>query len=153
MRTILLPTADGLHERCQVVVLAGLLIGRVEVSVVAPEDPRIGVGGENGADSRWTVRETDWMDLRAAWQESADTWVRWARSRTMTSASFTCSRQVMTYHGRHRPLTAYTTALAAAGLAIETIREPLETGSGQSAMPFLHLLAARQDPVPGRGPT
>ena len=58
----------------------------------------------------------------------------------------------MTYHGRRRPLTSYTTALAAAGLAIETIREPLKTGSGQNAVPFLHLLAAQQGPVPGERP-
>ena len=51
--------------------------------------------------------------------------------------------QTMTYHGRHRPLTAYTTALAAAGLAIEIIREPLKTSSGRNTMPFLHLLARR----------
>jgi hypothetical protein len=47
----------------------------------------------------------------------------------------------MTYQGKHRPLTAYTTALAAAGLTIETIREPLKTSGGENAMPFLHLLA------------
>jgi hypothetical protein len=49
--------------------------------------------------------------------------------------------QTMTYPGRHRPLTAYTTALTAAGLAIEAIREPLRTSNGTSTMPFLHLLA------------
>ena len=54
--------------------------------------------------------------------------------------------QTMTYHGRHRPLTAYTTALAAAGLAIEAIREPLRTSSGKNAMPFLHLLARPSTP-------
>ena len=54
--------------------------------------------------------------------------------------------QTMTYHGRHRPLTAYTTALAAAGLAIETIREPLKTSSGKNTMPFLHLLARPSTP-------
>jgi SAM-dependent methyltransferase len=57
--------------------------------------------------------------------------------------TFTVDRagQTMTYHGRHRPLTAYTTALAAAGLTIETIREPLKTSDGKNTMPFLHLLA------------
>jgi hypothetical protein len=54
--------------------------------------------------------------------------------------------QTMTYHGRHRPLTAYTTALAAAGLAIETIREPLNTNSGKNTMPFVHLLARPSPP-------
>jgi SAM-dependent methyltransferase len=54
--------------------------------------------------------------------------------------------QIMTYHGRHRPLTAYTTALTAAGLAIETIREPLKTSSGKNTMPFLHLLARLPTP-------
>jgi SAM-dependent methyltransferase len=54
--------------------------------------------------------------------------------------------QSMTYHGMHRPLTAYTTALTAAGLAIETIREPLMTGSGTNTMPFLHLLARPSAP-------
>jgi SAM-dependent methyltransferase len=49
--------------------------------------------------------------------------------------------QTMTYHGRHRPLTAYTTALAAAGLAVEAIREPLKINDGRNTMPFLHLLA------------
>jgi len=54
--------------------------------------------------------------------------------------------QTMTYHGRHRPLTAYTTALSAVGLAIETIREPLKINSGKNAMPFLHLLARPPTP-------
>lgn len=54
--------------------------------------------------------------------------------------------QTMTYHGRHRPLTAYTTALAAAGLAIETICEPLKINSGKHAMPFLQLLARPSTP-------
>jgi ubiquinone/menaquinone biosynthesis C-methylase UbiE len=49
--------------------------------------------------------------------------------------------QAMTYHGMHRPVTAYTTALAAAGLAIEIIREPLKINSGKNTMPFLHQLA------------
>lgn len=49
--------------------------------------------------------------------------------------------QAMTYHGMHRPLTAYTTALAAAGLEIEAIREPVKTSSGKTTMPFLHLRA------------
>ncbi|MGN6796147.1 MAG: class I SAM-dependent methyltransferase [Streptosporangiaceae bacterium] len=54
--------------------------------------------------------------------------------------------QTMTYHGKHRPLTAYTTALAAAGLAIEIIREPLKAGSGKNTMPYLHLLARLPTP-------
>lgn len=54
--------------------------------------------------------------------------------------------QTMTYHGRHRPLTAYTAALTAAGLAIEVIREPLKTSSGKNTMPFLHLLARPSTP-------
>lgn len=54
--------------------------------------------------------------------------------------------QAMTYHGRHRPLTAYTAALAAAGLAIETVHEPLKTSSGKNTMPFLHLLACPSTP-------
>ena len=52
----------------------------------------------------------------------------------------------MTYHGTHRPLTAYTAAMEAAGLAIETIREPLKTTGGKKTMPFLHLLARRAKP-------
>ncbi len=51
------------------------------------------------------------------------------------------ARQTMVYQGRHRPITAYTSALAAAGLAIEAIREPLKTSTGTNTMPFLHLLA------------
>jgi SAM-dependent methyltransferase len=54
--------------------------------------------------------------------------------------------QTMTYQGRHRPLTAYTTALTAAGLAIETIREPLKSSNGKNTMPFLHLLAHPSTP-------
>jgi ubiquinone/menaquinone biosynthesis C-methylase UbiE len=54
--------------------------------------------------------------------------------------------RTMTYYGRHRPLTAYTTALAAAGLTIETIREPLKTNSGKNTMPFLQLLARPSTP-------
>jgi SAM-dependent methyltransferase len=47
----------------------------------------------------------------------------------------------MTYEGLHRPLTAYTAALAAAGLVIEAIREPLKIDGGSVTMPFMHLLA------------
>jgi len=47
----------------------------------------------------------------------------------------------MTYEGTHRPLTAYSTALADAGLVIETIREPARDHSERSAKVFLHLLA------------
>jgi SAM-dependent methyltransferase len=47
----------------------------------------------------------------------------------------------MTYEGTHRPLTAYSTALAAAGLVIETIREPARDHAERSAKVFLHLLA------------
>lgn len=62
--------------------------------------------------------------------------------------TFTIDRagHTMTYHGRHRPLTAYTTALTAAGLAIEAIREPLKTRNGENTMPFLHLLARPSGP-------
>jgi SAM-dependent methyltransferase len=47
----------------------------------------------------------------------------------------------MTYEGAHRPLSAYSNALAAAGLTIETIREPARDHAGQSAALFLDLLA------------
>ena len=50
---------------------------------------------------------------------------------------------VMTYEGMHRPLTAYTAALAAAGLAIEAVREPVKADGGRVTMPFLDLLARR----------
>lgn len=56
--------------------------------------------------------------------------------------------QVMTYQGRHRPLTAYTTALAAAGLVIETIGEPVKPEGDHPTMPFLHLLARHQPSQP-----
>jgi ubiquinone/menaquinone biosynthesis C-methylase UbiE len=49
----------------------------------------------------------------------------------------------MTYEGLHRPLTAYTAALAASGLVIEAIREPVKTDGGSVTMPFLDLLARR----------
>jgi SAM-dependent methyltransferase len=47
----------------------------------------------------------------------------------------------MTYEGTHRPLMAYTKALTAAGLTVETIREPARDQAGQSAALFLDLLA------------
>jgi hypothetical protein len=47
----------------------------------------------------------------------------------------------MTYEGTHRPLSAYGKALTAAGLVIETIREPARDHAGQPAAPFLDLLA------------
>jgi len=50
----------------------------------------------------------------------------------------------MTYEGTHRPLAAYTKALTAAGLVIETIREPANDHAGQLTAPFLDLLARRQ---------
>lgn len=46
----------------------------------------------------------------------------------------------MTYEGLHRPLTAYTAAMAASGLVIEAIREPVKTSAGTMTMPFLDLL-------------
>jgi hypothetical protein len=49
----------------------------------------------------------------------------------------------MTYEGLHRPLTAYTAALADSGLVIEAIREPLKTDGDSVSMPFLDLLARR----------
>jgi len=49
----------------------------------------------------------------------------------------------MTYEGLHRPLTAYTSAMAASGLVIEAIREPVKTDGDSVTMPFLHLLARR----------
>ncbi len=49
----------------------------------------------------------------------------------------------MTYEGLHRPLTAYTAALADAGLVIEAIREPVKTDGDSVTMPFLDLLARR----------
>ena len=49
--------------------------------------------------------------------------------------------QTMIYQGKHRPITAYTAALTAAGLAIEAIREPLKASNRTNTMPFLHLLA------------
>jgi SAM-dependent methyltransferase len=50
----------------------------------------------------------------------------------------------MTYEGLHRPLTAYTAALAGAGLVIEAIREPVKTDGDSVTMPFLDLLARRR---------
>jgi SAM-dependent methyltransferase len=55
----------------------------------------------------------------------------------------------MTYEGTHRPLSAYSTALTAAGLVIETIREPAKANDGQPTAPFLDLLA-RRPLLPGR---
>jgi SAM-dependent methyltransferase len=49
----------------------------------------------------------------------------------------------MTYEGTHRPLAAYSTALTAAGLVTETIREPAKDHAGQPAAPFVDLLARR----------
>lgn len=49
----------------------------------------------------------------------------------------------MTYEGLHRPLTAYTSALAAAGLVIEALREPVKVNGDRMTMPYLDLLARR----------
>jgi hypothetical protein len=49
----------------------------------------------------------------------------------------------MTYEGLHRPLTAYTAALAASGLVIEAIREPGKIDGDNVTMPFLDPLARR----------
>ena len=49
----------------------------------------------------------------------------------------------MTYEGLRRPLTAYTAALAASGLVIESIREPVKADGGNVTMPFLDLLARK----------
>ena len=40
----------------------------------------------------------------------------------------------MMYEGLHRPLTAYTAALAGAGLVIEAIREPVKTDGDSVTM-------------------
>lgn len=52
----------------------------------------------------------------------------------------------MTFHSMHRPLQAYTEALAGAGLVIERLREPTDPDPGTKwrRVPlFLHILAAR----------
>jgi SAM-dependent methyltransferase len=54
---------------------------------------------------------------------------------------------VMTFHSEHRPLEAYTEALARAGFVIERLREPTERepGSPWRRVPmFLHILACRR---------
>jgi SAM-dependent methyltransferase len=51
----------------------------------------------------------------------------------------------MTFHSRHRPLADYFAALAAAGLIVETLREPTAPGSSrwQRVPLFLHIRARR----------
>lgn len=49
----------------------------------------------------------------------------------------------MTYEGMHRPLTAYTSALAASGLVIEALHEPVKVNGDRMTMPYLDLLARR----------
>ena len=50
-----------------------------------------------------------------------------------------------------RPLAAYSKALTAAGLVIETIREPTKDHAGRPTAPFFDLLARRQL-LPSVGP-
>ena len=97
--------------------------------------------------------ETGRVDLRETWRARADTWIRWSRSpdlagtyaseRRYTVETPEKARLAMTYEGLHRPLTAYTAALAASGLVIEAIREPVKTDGDSVTMPFLDLLARR----------
>jgi SAM-dependent methyltransferase len=55
----------------------------------------------------------------------------------------------MTFHSVHRPLQAYTEALADAGFVIERLREPTDPGPGKwRRVPlFLHILAARRPAI------
>jgi hypothetical protein len=67
----------------------------------------------------------------------------YAAERRYTADTVKKAGLAMTYEGLHRPLTAYTAALAAAGLEIEAIREPVKTDGDSMTMPFLDLLARR----------
>jgi len=61
--------------------------------------------------------------------------------------------RTMTYHGVHRPLQAYTEALADAGFVINQLREPTSTDTRDKwhRIPlFLHILASLQQPVAER---
>jgi SAM-dependent methyltransferase len=56
----------------------------------------------------------------------------------------------MTFHGEHRPLQAYTEALAGAGFVIELLREPTspDPASSWRRVPlFLNIVAALQQPT------
>jgi SAM-dependent methyltransferase len=67
----------------------------------------------------------------------------YAAERRYTAETVKKAGLAMTYEGFHRPLTAYTAALAAAGLEIEAIREPVKTDGDSMTMPFLDLLARK----------
>jgi SAM-dependent methyltransferase len=67
----------------------------------------------------------------------------YAAERRYTADTAKKAGLAMTYEGLHRPLTAYTAALAAAGLQIEAIREPVKIDGDSMTMPFLDLLARR----------
>jgi ubiquinone/menaquinone biosynthesis C-methylase UbiE len=67
----------------------------------------------------------------------------YAAERRYTADTVKKAGLAMTYEGLHRPLTAYTAALAAAGLQIEAIREPVKIDGDSMTMPFLDLLARR----------
>lgn len=67
----------------------------------------------------------------------------YAAERRYTADTMRKAGLTMTYAGLHRPLTAYTAALAASGLVIEAIREPVKVDGDSVTMPFLDLLARR----------
>jgi SAM-dependent methyltransferase len=67
----------------------------------------------------------------------------YAAERRYTADTVKKGGLAMTYEGLHRPLTAYTAALAASGLVIDAIREPVKTDGDNATMPFLDLLAHR----------
>lgn len=96
------------------------------------------------------------MDLRETWQARADAWIRWARSPELDDDFWQfhlpqfvdllpppggLTVDMGCGEGLHQPLTAYTAAMAASGLVIEAIREPVKTSAGTMTMPFLDLLA------------
>ncbi len=63
--------------------------------------------------------------------------------------TFTRDGLTMTFHGEHRPLQAYTEALAEAGLVIERLREPTTSDPAKPwrRIPlFLNIVAALQPP-------
>lgn len=63
------------------------------------------------------------------------------------SSTFSRDGLNMTFHGEHRPLQAYTRALAEAGFVIEQLHEPTDPdpGSPWQRIPlFLHIVAVRR---------
>jgi SAM-dependent methyltransferase len=99
--------------------------GRLCMAVVHPINSGRTVGETASAD-RWTLEENAYFETRRVTDTVERDGLR------------------MTFNSTHRPLESYFSALEAAGLLTEAVREPRGTGSASTRFPFFLHIRARK---------